>query len=610
MPEPRVEYHARLVARRAAVERDEVLNHRIATIRLWVVGAFLLLAVLAARDAVSAWSLTAPVLLFVIVAVWHDRAINRQRSAAKAVAYYQNGLARLDDRWAGTGRANGPAPDDTHLYATDLDLFGKGSLFELMCTARTRTGQATLARWLSEPADRGEILARQEAVAELRSRLDLRERLGVRGKDDEAEPLQTVIAWGAAPAAFDPRWPRIGALVLTTALCISCLAAAWSDAPPAWTTFYCAFAAAALFGAFWRARVHAALKRAEDALDSLTSLSRVLFELEQEALSSWKLVALRSPINTIGPPVSDQIGHLERLIRLSHLKRADPPAAALFLIRWQLILAPLSFLFWSTQIAFAVETWRATHGAAIAEWIRVAGEFDALSAIAGYAYEHPDDPFPEIAEAGPVFEGIDLRHPLIPADVSVPNTVRLSDGMQLLLVSGSNMSGKSTLLRTVGINAVLAMAGAPVRATRLRLSPLAMGATIRIQDSIQTSTSRFYAELQRIRRIVELADRGRPVLFLFDELLHGTNSHDRARGAAAILRALVRRGAIGLATTHDLALAVVADALSPRAANVHFADEFTDGRMTFDYTMQPGVARKSNAMALMLAVGLDLSDVD
>jgi DNA mismatch repair ATPase MutS len=172
------------------------------------------------------------------------------------------------------------------------------------------------------------------------------------------------------------------------------------------------------------------------------------------------------------------------------------------------------------------------------------------------------------------------------------------------------MSGKSTLLRTVGINAVLAFTGAPVRATRLRLSLLAIGTTIRIHDSIQAGTSRFYAEIQRIRRIVALADDEPRVLFLLDELLHGTNSHDRTIGAAGILRGLLRRDAIGLATTHDLALARIADALAPRAGNVHFRDEFKDGRMTFDYTMHPGVAESSNALGLMIAAGLDVGETE
>jgi DNA mismatch repair ATPase MutS len=170
------------------------------------------------------------------------------------------------------------------------------------------------------------------------------------------------------------------------------------------------------------------------------------------------------------------------------------------------------------------------------------------------------------------------------------------------------MSGKSTLLRTVGVNAVLALAGAPVRASRLTISPLALGATLRIQDSLQAGTSRFYAEIQRFRHIMDLTAGNRPVLFLLDEILHGTNSHDRALGAEAIVRGLLERGAIGLVTTHDLALSAVADGLAPRAANVHFADELKDGQMFFDYRIRAGVVRKSNALELMRAVGLPAPD--
>jgi DNA mismatch repair ATPase MutS len=172
------------------------------------------------------------------------------------------------------------------------------------------------------------------------------------------------------------------------------------------------------------------------------------------------------------------------------------------------------------------------------------------------------------------------------------------------VVSGSNMSGKSTLLRTIGTNTVLAQTGAPVRAKRLRLSPLSVGTSMRIHDSLQAGTSRFYAEITRLRQLVDLARGPSPLLFLLDEILHGTNSHDRRIGAETIVRGLVERGAVGLVTTHDLSLAQIADALAPRVANVHFEDHLEDGRMTFDYRMRPGVVRKSNALELMRAVGL------
>jgi DNA mismatch repair ATPase MutS len=264
------------------------------------------------------------------------------------------------------------------------------------------------------------------------------------------------------------------------------------------------------------------------------------------------------------------------------------------------------FILWATQFAFAIEAWRKRCGPKVGLWLPAVGELEALCSLAGYAYEHPSDPFPEIADGDPYFEAIDLRHPLLPQERSVANSVRLGGELRLMVVSGSNMSGKSTLLRTVGVNAALAQAGAPVRATRVRLSRFAMGATLRIQDSLQTGTSRFYAEIKRIHDIMELTRGDLPVLFLLDEILHGTNSHDRAVGAEAVVRGLIDRGAIGLVTTHDLALAQVADALAPRAINVHFEDHIENGRMIFDYKLRQGVVEKSNALELMRAVGLDV----
>ncbi|HHN72994.1 MAG TPA: mismatch repair protein, partial [Thermopetrobacter sp.] len=245
-------------------------------------------------------------------------------------------------------------------------------------------------------------------------------------------------------------------------------------------------------------------------------------------------------------------------------------------------------------------------GPHLREWLRAVGQFEALCALAGYAFEHPNDPFPEFAPECSCFDGRRLGHPLIPEDRCVRNDVRLDKTTQVLLVSGSNMSGKSTLLRTVGVNAVLAMMGAPVRAESLRLSPLKIGASIRVTDSLQAGMSRFYAEIKRIRQIVDMAAEDGTVLFLLDELLHGTNSHDRRVGAEAIVKKLVELGAIGLVTTHDLSIAHIEDELGPRVRNVHFQDRLENGRMTFDYKLRPGVVEHSNAIELMRSVGLEV----
>jgi DNA mismatch repair ATPase MutS len=199
-----------------------------------------------------------------------------------------------------------------------------------------------------------------------------------------------------------------------------------------------------------------------------------------------------------------------------------------------------------------------------------------------------------------------IAHPLLPEDRAVRNSVRIGGELRVLVVSGSNMSGKSTMLRTLGVNAVLAQAGSVVRAESLKLSPLQVGASIRVSDSLQGGVSRFYAEILRLRQILDLTSGPLCVLFLIDEFLHGTNSHDRRIGAEALVTGLVKRGAIGLITTHDLALAAIADALAERAANVHFEDRIEDGKIIFDYRMRPGIVRKSNAIELMRQVGLEI----
>jgi len=234
----------------------------------------------------------------------------------------------------------------------------------------------------------------------------------------------------------------------------------------------------------------------------------------------------------------------------------------------------------------------------------------ALSSLSAYRYEHPGDTWPEIVEGAAQFEAKTIAHPLIAAARATPNDVWLTNDTRLLVVSGSNMSGKSTLLRTVGVNAVLAQAGAPVRSVDLRLTPLAIGATLRIQDSLQEGRSRFYAEITRIRELADVSNGPVPLLFLLDELFQGTNSHDRLVGAAGLLRSLIDRGGIGLITTHDLALTAIADDLSPRAANVHFEDRFEGGEIRFDYRLKPGPVTRSNAIALMRAVGLDIDRTD
>ena len=591
---PSSEYAERLAARRAWVARQHRLHIRAGNVRLVVGLAAAWLAWAAFfKDSLSGWWLAAPLAAFFALLLWHDRILRDRELAERAVRYYERGLARIEDRWAGTGEPGDRFHDPAHPYAEDLDLFGKGGLFELLSTARTRAGEDTLARWLLQTAPPEIVLERQAAVAELRSKLDLREDLALLGEDVRASgDPKALIAWAESPPVLAPGAARIAATALSLAMLICGSYWAWSPSIPARIALLSMLAINSAFGLAFRRRVLTVTARVDDAQRDLSLLAKVLARLERERFDSLRLTQLRTALEYT-PEASRRIARLNRWMELLDSREN-------WLMR---IVGPP--LLYATQITFAIEAWRADSGPHVRRWIEAVGEFEALSALAGYAYEHPQDPFPEVSAGEPCFEAEALGHPLLPASRCVRNDLKLGGDLLLLVVSGSNMSGKSTLLRSAGVSAVMAMAGAPVRATRLRISSLCVGASIRSTDSLQDGTSRFYAEITRLRKLVDLAAAG-SLLFLIDELLNGTNSHDRQIGAEAVVRGLVKRGAIGLVTTHDLALTQIAAAMEPRGANVHFEDHLEDGKITFDYIMRPGVVRKSNALELMRSVGLDI----
>jgi hypothetical protein len=599
LADPRAEYGARAQARRAEVERLERRDRALAHARTVVFLAGLAVGWLTwGRELASGWWVALPAALFAALVALHDRALQSRRRAERAVAYYARGLARLDGKWAGAGEPGERFVDAEHPFARDLDLFGHASLFELLCTARTRAGEEALAAWLRAPAasSPAEVRARQSAIAELRERVDLREELAVLGGDLRAEVSrpEDLAEWGERPPLLAPAW---GLRLFAAALAALAVAAAlgWTLGRVSGAALAIVFAVELLVYRALRERLDRVSGAVGRAARDLQVLAAVVARLEREPATSARLVALKAQLTDEGMAASRRIAELARL--------ADLLAAQ----QNQFFLPLALLLMWAVQLSCAIERWRARHGRAIRRWLAAAGELEALAALAGYAYEHPRDPFPEILDVGALLDGEALGHPLLPEATCVRNDVRLGgDGPHALLVSGSNMSGKSTLLRTVGTNVVLALAGAPVRASRLRLAPLQVGATLRIQDSLLEGSSRFYAEITRLRQLVDLTAAGPPLLFLLDEILHGTNSHDRRIGAEGVVRGLVERGAIGLVTTHDLALAEMAEALGTPAANVHFEDHLENGTLSFDYKMRPGVVRKSNALELMRAVGLNV----
>jgi hypothetical protein len=585
-------YADRLSARRAAVAHHDRLHVRLSWVRLGLFFSAIAL-VIALGSAGAPW-LAIPIAIFVPLAFYHGRVLNARERAARAAAFYERGLARLEGRWQDRGVTGERFRDPAHLYADDLDLFGRASLFELLATTRTSGGEAVVAGWLLAPAPVPIIHARQVAIAELGPRLDLREDFAVFGPEVQAavrtEELQE---WAAAPPALTGTWPRVAAPILAAFTIAALVQWVWSGIPPLWLVP--AVVVQSGFAWLFRARVHEVAHGVERREQELEILAALMERIEQERVDAPLLTALQRELRATGRSPAAEVRQLARLVDFlgsGHNQMFGPIAAVLLL---------------GTQLAFAVERWRARCGHAVPRWLAAVAEYEALSALATYHAEHPDYPFPEVVDGEPFFDGEDVAHPLLPSDVAVPNDVRLgSDRPHVLIVSGSNMSGKSTLLRTVGVNAVLAQAGVPVRARRLRMSPLQPGATLRLNDSLMEGRSRFYAEITRLAAIVALAKKTPRVLFLCDELLSGTNSHDRLQGATGILKGVVSLGAIGLVTTHDLALTAITDALDGKAANAHFEDRFEHDVLTFDYKLRPGVVGAGNAIPLMRSVGLDV----
>ncbi len=593
----REEYRDRLQQRRGRVAQLDGTDRIVAAGRLAIAAAGALLVWLIVRThALSAGWLLAPLAAFIALAAWHGRVLANREAARRAVRFYERGLARIEDEWAGSGATGARFIDERHLYARDLDLFGDGSLFQLLSTATTPAGEATLAAWLLAPADPAEVLSRQAAVRELRPNRTLREDLAVLGPDAVVPGATAPGKWGAQPLRLTSPAIRLVALVLAVAAAVTVVG--WAAFDWGYLPLTIVLVLEGLLAVPLRPRVHDVLGELDEAAPHLQRLARLLARIEREPFQDGRLADLQQRLATDAVPASVRLARLDRLVALLDSRRNQ-------------FFAPIAaILLWSTQLAFAVEAWRRQTGPAVAGWLTAVGEIEALAALAGYSDEHPDDPFPRIDEAGPVFDGTSLGHPLIPDAHCTRNDVALGEATRVLLVSGSNMSGKSTLLRTVGIATVMALAGAPVRATGLRLSPVALGATLRIEDSLQAGRSRFYAEITRLREIVDLARGPRPVLFLLDEIFHGTNSHDRRLGAAAVIRSLVRLGGMGLVTTHDLALTDLASSSDGAVRNVHFEDQLHEGRMSFDYRVRPGVVEKSNALALMRAVGLEVEGAD
>ena len=609
----RAAIEAALAERCARVAELERRDATYANVRLATVVAALLVGVAGvAIDGRLMAGLAAAALGFVTVVFRHADLLRELERARRAVAFQERRLALVRHDWKGTGSTGERFRDERHDYAADLDLFGAGSLFELVCAARTWLGESTAASWLLAPAAAAEVRARQDAARELAARVELREALWLAASREVArlDPAK-LLAWTRAPRHFASRGTLRFAAIAVSIFTISALGLRFAGHP--WGAYLLA-PAFGLHLAFFLKTRHAAeavTAGIDDVEPALAATHESLARIEGEPFTS---AALASARERLGAGAAGAAGSLGASASVARLHRITGWLDNLHDFYLAAFVAPV--VFWRLHCALALEEWRERNGAALGDWLAILGELDALAGFAALAETHPEWCWPEVLGGGaggtsapPVVEAAALAHPLLPPDRRVANDLALGapPAHQLWMVSGSNMSGKSTWLRSIGSATVLALAGAPVCARSMRLHSLRVVTSLRVVDSLADGASHFLAEVKRLKRALDVAESGAATLVLFDEILHGTNSRERTLGARAITGRLVELGAVGLVTTHDLALVALADELGERAVNVHFADRIEGGRMHFDYRIRPGVLTSTNALAVMRSVGIELA---
>jgi ABC-type multidrug transport system fused ATPase/permease subunit len=592
VPEVVAQYEDRIFELQAAIAQLRLPYLLAVAALVTAVALVLALGVYAVRGQASFWWLSIPTAA-ASASAWRLKVTRRSESRSwRLKRFYDRAIQRVNGDWARSGFTGEEFSDPDHVYAADLNIVGEGSLFELLCIARTSLGRRGLTDYLLQSPSLNESALRQHAVRELRPRTDLREKVATLGEFEFLETHHnTFEGWLNSPRLSFPRaLPAISAVtsVLLTVIIVAGLLGVlpWMEVARSAAPFI-AFHTAV--GLVFRARVN----RMTEWLRSVSLETRVLREglqlLKTEQFESAKLRQISGQLQT----GSRSVRKLERLLDLVDQRDKD----------W--FAGPSRLLLAGTQLYMAIERWRQKHGQSLRLWLAAWAEFEALNALAAYGYENPENTFPELAGGPGCFQACDLGHPLLPHNSCVNNDVELiTPESPFYIVSGSNMSGKSTLLRAIGLNAVLAFAGAPVRARALRLSGLSIFASLSIVDSLLNGKSKFLAEVDRLRQAIESAVPDRPVLFLVDEIFGGTNSRDRRIASEAIVRTLIQRGAIGALSTHDLALTEIAGADGLNGVNVHMGSRDHADPMDFDYRLKPGVTTETNALAIARMAGV------
>ena len=524
------------------------------------------------------------------------QAVKRERDLNQKLAFInEDEAARLNRQYL-RPETGEPFASPTHAYAGDLDVFGKHSLFRLLNRTHTHEGQKRLVSWLKAPANPDAIRLRQKAAAELKPQIDWRQQLESLAylEDTVGQSPEALVQWAMAQVSPLPGYLNIVRFVfpiITFGFFV------------AWLLGYLP-GSAVLFGlavhGLVLSRTSARAKEVSEQTVEMSTALRAFRALFQQAEGvegkSIRLRAIREELATGKKAASTAIGQLSKLTEGLNYRR-NPYFYLLFGVA----------TLWDIHYLFRLERWRKQYGPALSHWFDALGELEALNSLAGFAYAHPTYATPDIVDDDFILDFTSAAHPLLPADRSITNSLKLTGTGQTVLITGSNMSGKSTFLRTVGANVVLALAGAVVSSERFWCSPVRVFTSMRTQDSLEESTSSFYAELKRLQTLIGLTKQPKaiPILYFLDEILKGTNSADRHRGAEALIRQLHQTTASGFVSTHDLELGQLTDA-DGFVRNFHFQSDLQNGGLVFDYKLRNGICQSFNASQLMQAIGIEM----
>ena len=593
------DYRQRAEQAEARLKNVQQQIYRISLLRVALFAGGIAGAIALRHEGWMAWGgvLAVTLLPFLALVKYHNRLFHRKDYLEKEAEVNRQELSALD--YDTSAFADGSEyADPGHLYAFDLDVYGPRSLFQYLNRTCTQPGQARLAAWLGKHLERkADIEARQEAVRELARLTDFRQQFRItgllhKGKRADEDELR---AWAASPSVFRRR-PLLRLLPYAVgganAVCL-CLVVAGMLSGATWGTLWIGFA---LLSFVFTGRVTRIQNVYGKKLQILGTYARLLRLTDSQ---TWHAPLLQD-IQRGSAHASHAILRLSKL--MNELDQRN---------NYLMYTVLNGTFFWELWQMMRIERWKEQHATSLPVWLDAIGRTDALLSLATFAYNHPDYSYPTLAEPAEqsfTFRATALGHPLMHRDRCVRNDFRMEQRPEFIIITGANMAGKSTYLRTVGVNFLLACIGAPVCATDMVLTPVRLVTSLRTSDSLSDNESYFFAELKRLKLIIDKLKAGERLFIILDEILKGTNSTDKQKGSLALIRQFMSLQANGIIATHDLALGTLADRFPDRIRNFRFEADITGDTLTFSYRLRPGVAQNMNACFLMQRMGIAMTE--